>query len=68
MIYVLYFSETITVTFANLGKFFATMFATTNYVMTAELFPTPARGIATAAITTAGKIGSIVSPYISNLV
>jgi len=36
--------------------------------MTAELFPTPARGIATAAITTAGKIGSIVSPYISNLV
>lgn len=59
---------TVTTVFSLLGKFFVTIFATVNYTITVELFPTPSRSITVAMITTAGKIGSIVSPYIAALV
>ena len=59
---------TITLVFSLLGKFFAVSFATSNYIMTLELFPTPVRSMTLALITTAGKIGTVVSPSIAALV
>lgn len=46
---------------------FAAMFGTANYIISVELFPTASRGMTLAMVTTGGKIGSIISPYIAAL-
>ena len=54
--------------FSLCGKFFISLQVVTVSMMTAELFPTPARGITVALCSTVAKIGGILSPVLSVLV
>eukprot|EP00096_Caligus_rogercresseyi_P010966 TRINITY_DN4168_c0_g1_i1.p1 TRINITY_DN4168_c0_g1~~TRINITY_DN4168_c0_g1_i1.p1 ORF type:complete len:606 (-),score=82.03 TRINITY_DN4168_c0_g1_i1:387-2204(-) len=57
----------IPVTFAMTGKFLISMTFAIAYLYTAELFPTPVRNVAVGAASTFARIGSMVVPYIVDL-
>nr|XP_040575273.1 organic cation transporter protein-like isoform X2 [Lepeophtheirus salmonis] len=57
----------IPVTFAMSGKFLISMTFAIAYLYTAELFPTPVRNVAVGAASTFARIGSMIVPYIVDL-
>lgn len=69
-IYIIPFSALVwlTTTLAMLGKFFCTITFFVIYIFTAELFPTVLRASVIGVASMTGRVGSISSAYVGELV